>query len=280
MPQNQDQLPIALSVAGSDPSGGAGIQADLKTFTIIGVYSGAIPTTLTSQNTRGVSTCFPLPPHFIRQQLNDVLSDLNVTHIKIGMTGSREIVEIIGEILEDFSGMVVYDPVLKSSTGQALFSGNDSHLLAPIIKHSTVLTPNLHELEQLSGRKLDDSDTALAAGKELLHRFYKLKAICLKGGHINEQGKIVTDYLIEKKGKAAEHYTVSTIRHPRISTRNSHGTGCSFASAFTAFHLLTGDIPKAFGKTAQFMGELLEKSTPYSIGHGTGPLMHHLWKKN
>lgn len=280
MRNTSPQLPVVLSLAGSDPSGGAGIQADLKTFTAIGVYGGAVITALTCQNTLGVSSCLPLPADFIRQQLNDVLNDLNVTYIKIGMTGSAEIVQAIGDVLDQFSGTVVYDPVLKSSSGDKLFSGDTSKSLEPILKNCSVLTPNSNELEHLTGVTLQDQESALAACKELLHRFPLLRAICLKGGHINEQGGKITDFYIEKKeANKKEFFIVSRAEHPRISTKNSHGTGCTFASAFTAFHLLTDNGQTAFAKTVQFMDDLIAQSSHFTIGHGTGPLMHHLWNK-
>ena len=283
MKSQSSYLPVILSVAGSDPSGGAGIQADLKTFAAIGVYGGAVITALTCQNTLGVSSCFPLPAKFIKQQLGDVLDDLNVTHIKIGMTGSAEIIQAIGEELQRFNGLVVYDPVLKSSSGDELFSGAAGHSLEPILTTCSILTPNRHELEQLTGRPVDDQENALAASRELLNRFANLQAICLKGGHFNEMHEKVTDFYIEKTNKEGNNtektFAVSHADHPRISTTNSHGTGCTFASAFTAFHLLSGNGQTAFHKTVQFLDTVIDHSAHFTIGHGTGPLLHHLWNK-
>jgi hydroxymethylpyrimidine/phosphomethylpyrimidine kinase len=275
----QTTRPLALSIAGSDPSGGAGIQADIKTFTVIGVYCGAAITALTSQNTLGVSSYLPLPAAFVKKQIQDVLDDLNVTHIKIGMVGNQEIAQAIGEVLSGFAGEVIYDPVIKSSDGVSLFAAGSTAVTEHIISHSTVLTPNIAELEIISGRECGDEGRALAAAQSMFALSPRLKAVCVKGGHMNVQGKNITDYLVQKtppeKGKKAPGFHISQIHHPRIFSRNTHGTGCTFASALTAYHMRTGDINKAFRYTCAFMDTLLNRSASHLIGHGTGPLLHH-----
>ncbi|MBU4260588.1 MAG: bifunctional hydroxymethylpyrimidine kinase/phosphomethylpyrimidine kinase [Proteobacteria bacterium] len=271
--------PMALSIAGSDPSGGAGIQADIKTFTVIGVYCGAAITALTSQNTLGVSSYLALPAAFVKKQIQDVLDDLNVTHIKIGMVGNQEIAQAIGEVLTGFAGEVIYDPVIKSSGGVSLFAASSMAVTEHIISHATVLTPNIAELEIITGKECDNAGRALAAAQGLLALSPRLKAVCVKGGHMNVLGKTVTDYLVQKTlpGKGAEEpgFHISSIDHPRIFSRNTHGTGCTFASALTAYHMRTDDLSKAFSYTCAFMDTLLNRSASHSMGHGTGPLLHH-----
>ncbi len=282
-PDANKTVPVALSIAGSDPSGGAGIQADIKTFTVIGVYAGAVITALTAQNTLGVTSFLPLPPSFVRSQIEAVLADLNVTHIKIGMVGDGDLAAMLGEILQEFTGEVVYDPVLTASSGDSLFSSeNRQSVIWPIIKVCTVLTPNTGELENLTGRQCPEPKMALDAAKLLFKSSDRLQAVCLKGGHMLEQEKQITDYLIEKikdPGTGQERLHISKALHPRYFTPNSHGTGCTFAAAYTAFLLQKKDHRKAFYNTVNFINELLQKSSLYHIGHGRGPLLHHLFDK-
>ncbi len=281
--QQINNLPVALSIAGSDPSGGAGIQADIKTFSVIGVYCAAVITALTAQNTTGVSSYLPVPAEFVSRQIRAVLDDLNVTHIKIGMVANREIAQAIGETLATFSGEVIYDPVIKSSGGVSLFSAASTAVSECIISHTTVLTPNIAELEILSGGDCPDQMKALAAAKDLFRLAPRLKAVCVKGGHMNTQDTIISDFLVQKdqENESASHsdFHIDRIDHPRILSNNTHGTGCTFASALTAFHMLTGNLTEAFKQTCLFMDLLLSKSTTYSIGKGTGPLLHHCFTK-
>jgi len=193
------QTPIAFTIAGSDPSGGAGIQADLKTFSTIGVYGAAAITSLTFQNTQGVTGCFTPSPDVVRQQIESVLQDLNVTHIKIGMTGSGEIADTIAETLFDFQGEIIYDPVRISSSGADLMPGNNSTASwKNLISRATVLTPNRSELELLAGCQLHSAEDGLATAKKILSYFPRLRILCLTGGHFEEKEGI-TDYMIYRK---------------------------------------------------------------------------------
>lgn len=277
--RRQDLLPAALAVAGSDPSGGAGIQADIKTFTVIGVYCGAAVTALTSQNTMGVSSYLPLPAAFVQKQVQEVLDDLNVTHIKIGMVGNGEIAEALGEVLSAFTGEVIYDPVIKSSGGASLFGPGSRAITEHLLSRTTFLTPNLAELEILTGRECTDTGTALAAVDGLFALAPRLKAVCLKGGHMDQQNRTVTDYLVrpaaEGLGEKEAAGRIFPVHHPRVFTRNTHGTGCTFASAFTAYLMQTGDVRQAFSSACAFVDILLRKSAAQLVGHGAGPLLHH-----
>ncbi len=278
--QTLSPLPVALTIAGSDPSGGAGIQADIKTFTVIGVYCGAVITALTCQNTMGVSSTLSQPPDFVRQQVEEVLADLCVTHIKIGMLGDEDITRALGPVLAGFKGEIIYDPVLRSTSGSSLYSAENLELVrTQMIENCTVLTPNMSELEVLTGKQYCGVDEALVGAAKLLSASGSLQAVCLKGGHIESEKELITDFLLEKKESASNReITVHKAKHQRIQTRNSHGTGCTFASAFTAFHMLTGDRKTAFDKTVYFMDALITKSSPYRIGGGKGPLLHHMWR--
>jgi len=275
------QLKIALAIAGSDPSGGAGIQADLKTFTILGVYSGAVITCNTVQNTTGVESYHPVSPDLVKKQIVSVLKDINVSHIKIGMVGSVEIGAAICAALENFMGEVIWDPVLRASSGQLLTdAAGAADILETLAARVTVLTPNLPELAALTQKNITGPEEMTDAALHLLHRFENMRTILVKGGHQEREDNSVTDYLVRRRKEAGltspTAYDLLSETHPRIQTHNDHGTGCTFASAFTAFHLLTGSERTAFKKTSVFMQELLQLSAPYRIGRGRGPLLHHL----
>jgi hydroxymethylpyrimidine/phosphomethylpyrimidine kinase len=267
---------IALTIAGSDPSGGAGIQADLKTFTSVGVYGGAIICCLTAQNPRGVFATHPVEPALVKSQIDHVLSDLNVTHIKIGMLGSPAVAESICNALIDYTGEIIYDPVLISSSGHELIepAGYEAIrcLLLPLC---TVLTPNVPELSILSEEKCSSKNSLHNAAVKLLQQYERLRSVIITGGHFEPAKNMITDFMIKSLGKnlQAENEEIS---HPRIASNNTHGTGCTFSAAFTAYHSLTGDDSEAFRKSTRYMDNLIRKSVSANIGHGTGPLMHHL----
>ena len=267
---------VVLTIAGSDPSGGAGIQADLKTFTILGVYGGAVISCLTAQNTQGVFAILPVEPIMVEKQIGHVLSDLNVTHIKIGMLGSAAVVESISETLKGYTGEIVYDPVLISSSGQKLIDPKGHNgIRSQLLPLCTVLTPNVPELSVLAELSCSTKDTLQKAAEKLFDHNEKLRSIIITGGHFEPDKSIITDFMLKKSGSANQLHC-EEISHPRIASNNTHGTGCTFSAAFTAYHLLTGDDSEAFRKAATYMDKLIRNSVSARIGHGNGPLMHHL----
>ncbi|MCF6289543.1 MAG: bifunctional hydroxymethylpyrimidine kinase/phosphomethylpyrimidine kinase [Desulfobacterales bacterium] len=265
---------MALSIAGSDPSGGAGIQADLKTFCMVGVYGGAVITCLTAQNTRGVASYRPVDPELVGQQIKLVLQDLPVSHIKIGMVGTGEIAIHIGAALENFSGEIVCDPVLAATSGLSLLKESARAAYRDqILARATVLIPNLEELSLLAERSCANPAGEIAAGRILFDRFPRLRSIVIKGGHRPDDDPIIDRLLVRRPGGAVE---ITARSHPRVRSRNTHGTGCTMAAAFTAHHLLENDDSIAFDKSVHFMDHLLTVSEPSRLGHGIGPLLHHL----
>jgi hydroxymethylpyrimidine/phosphomethylpyrimidine kinase len=264
-----------LTIAGSDPTGGAGIQADLKTMTAIGVYGAAAITCITVQNSRGVSESVPLDPGLVFRQAQAVLADHHVTHIKIGMIGTIEIATALGELLTGYQGEVIYDPVLASTTGQSLLScENFTGLHSQLISKVTVLTPNGDELAQLCQQSIATPEEAVRCATLLLARHEHLRAVIIKGGHLEPDSADIRDYLVLKNGE------VIVAKRPRISSANLHGTGCTYASAFAAYHCLEPEYQKAFFLTSAFMDTIIAQSsttTLTTIG-GNGPLVHSLWK--
>ena len=276
MPVTQVPPQVAITIAGSDPSGGAGIQADIKTFTAIGVYCGAVISSLTVQNTFGVIGLQPVEPAFVKDQIACVLGDLDVSHIKIGMLGSAAVARSVCDALADFSGEIICDPVLVSSSGQQLIDAEGFDAVRiQVLELCTVLTPNIPELSLLTEKNCPDKDALHAAAEALLHQYGKLRSVIITGGHFKPEEKTITDYLFTASGSSRQ---ISSIKksHPRIKSSNTHGTGCTFSAAFTAYHLMTGDDTEAFYKATGYMDTLIQKSAPVRIGHGTGPLSHHL----
>lgn len=262
-------MPTVLTIAGSDPSGGAGIQADLKTFTAAGVYGAAVITALTAQNTRLVSGVMAVPEDFVKQQLDAVLSDIRVDIIKLGMIPNSAVCETIVPYLSDYT--VVCDPVMISTSGCNLIDDPAvAALVEYIIPRSDFLTPNHDELQTLCGRPVID---VKSAGRDLLARFDRLTGVVLKGGHIDTESRHVIDILMLKEGSRIREIIET---RPRYFTKNTHGTGCTFASAFAAF--LAKKLPPAaaFSKAVDFTNHLIDISRNSAVGGGNGPLLHHL----
>jgi hydroxymethylpyrimidine/phosphomethylpyrimidine kinase len=275
-------IEACLTIAGSDPSGGAGIQADLKTFTVLKVYGCAVITCLTAQNSKGVQAYQSVGHDFLRQQIRLVLEDLPIRHIKIGMVGTKEAAETIGEALSLFQGQIIYDPVLQASDGSSLIiPGTLEQLRAHVLSRATVITPNLPELQILTDAPCPDEQKALDQACRLFAIFPKLEAIALTGGHFPAESDEITDFLILRPVRGAKRETeIHKALHKRVKTRNTHGTGCTFSSAFTAYLLKEENHKKAFFKTVNFMDQLLRESALYDLGKGHGGLAHHLFKDN
>ena len=262
-------IPTVLTIAGSDPSGGAGIQADLKSFTAAGVYGASVITALTAQNTRTVSGVMPVPADFVKQQMDAVFDDIRIDIIKLGMLPNADICKAIVPYLKGC--LVVCDPVMISTSGCSLIDDPAVEALVEyIIPQSDYLTPNYDELKTLHGKAFKDITTA---GRDLLERFERLCGIVLKGGHIDTDKSTVTDIFLLKDG----HRFLELVEcNPRYHTKNTHGTGCTFASAFAAYLAQKSDPADAFLKAVAFTSHLIDLSKDIHIGHGNGPLLHHL----
>ncbi|MFW6012041.1 MAG: bifunctional hydroxymethylpyrimidine kinase/phosphomethylpyrimidine kinase, partial [Desulfosalsimonas sp.] len=270
MNPHKQNIPAVLSIAGSDPSGGAGIQADLKTFMAAGVYGAAVITALTAQNTIGVQGSMAMPGDFVEQQLTSVLSDIPINAIKLGMLPNSEICE---KIAGHLSGRpVVCDPVMVSTSGHRLIDyAAIEALFTKILPVSDYITPNRAELEILYGSVPPE---AKQAGRELLERFPSLKGVLIKGGHGPKTSGKTTDTFVFRQ----EDKVISTSEtHPHIDTRNTHGTGCTFSSAFASYIAKKHTPAQAFEKAVQLTAGLIELSADHGIGDGHGPLLHHIF---
>ncbi len=261
-----------LSIAGSDPSGGAGIQADLKTFTSLGVYGGAVITSLTVQNSTGVKKIVCLDPDFVKAQLIAVFEDIDISFIKIGMLGNSSIAKAVGESVKN--RFLICDPVFFSKAGMSLLENDSLEIFENYIaSESTVLTPNYNELMILSGSGEDDP---VKAGEAVLNKFGKLKALVLKGGHININSSSSVDILLLKDGLSVSRHDFS---HPRIKTDNTHGTGCTFSSALTAYLAMGKSITQSVQLASNYVHKLIKLASGIKLGKGNGPLPHFMLNK-
>ncbi len=256
-------IPKVLSIAGSDPSGGAGVQADVKTFSALGVYGMGVITALTAQNTRGVFGVQVVDPAFVRAQLDAVFDDIAVHGVKIGMIGDVGVAHVIADVLEEYRPPnIVFDPVMVASSGDSLIAGDVMDVLkGRLIPLVDVLTPNIPEAEKLSRRAVLDMECAARGLLSLGAR-----AVLLKGGHL--KGAQSVDVL-------ATSDSLERFSAPRVLTANSHGTGCALSSAVAAFLARGFALDEACGGAKAFLSAALQASGELGVGHGHGPV-HHL----
>lgn len=253
-----------LAIGGSDSSGGAGIQADIKTGAALGVDVSTAITAITARNSLGVHAIEPVPPEILRAQLVSVCSDLQPNAVKLGMLYDVERLRIVAEVIESYQlENIVCDPVLASTSGTTLLDGEGREYLDSMLPSFTLFTPNAVETATLTGLEIHDSADLLKAGRVLVER--GAKAVLLKGGHLS--GNDATDLLIQKDSSDPVFFP-----RLRIDTRNDHGTGCVLASAI-ACGLATGvKLSQAVAAGCEFVYSALQQSTHLSNGSGRGSL--------
>jgi hydroxymethylpyrimidine/phosphomethylpyrimidine kinase len=259
---------IALTIAGSDSSGGAGIEADLKTFSALGVYGAAVVTALTAQNTKGVFAIHQVPADFIAAQIDAVFSDLAVAAVKIGMLGDAPAIEAVGAgLIRHDARDVVLDPVMVASTGADLLRADAMEALRILVGRVRVVTPNLFEAAALLDAPMArDEGEMRAQGQKLLA--LGAGAVLIKGGHAG--GLESVDLLVEAD-------RCSRFAAPRLPTKNTHGTGCTLASAIAAGLANGLALEAAVGEAKAYVSAALAAADRLAIGSGRGPL-HHFYK--
>jgi hydroxymethylpyrimidine/phosphomethylpyrimidine kinase len=259
-------IPNLLSIAGSDPSAGAGIQADLKTFAALGCYGLCAITALTVQNTQGVFDVSVLPAAFVAAQIDALFADSTIRAVKIGMLGSAEIAETVADRLARYKPpFVVLDPVLASSGGKALATASLAKtIVARLAPHVTLITPNLIEAAELAGMELPRTPDAMKMIAKALHQS-GFAAVLVKGGH--SEGASADDILFD----GTDYQTFSL---PRLATRNTHGTGCTLSSAIAA-NLARGQrLAESIAAAKHYLQAALQAADGLSVGKGAGPLDH------
>lgn len=266
--------PVVLSIAGSDPSGGAGIQADLKTFGALGAYGCAALTALTAQSTQGVTGVHLVPAAFVREQVETLVADVQLDAVKIGMLASAEIVQTVGSLIGDaIRCAVVLDPVMVSTSGSRLLDDDAVEAMRRLVHLADVITPNLGEAAVLLGTSpavdVEEMHTQAIALREQLGA----SSVLLKGGH--GTGSESVDVWADLTGTAE-------FSAPRIDTQNTHGTGCSLSSAIAALRPVREDWTSAIRDAKDWLTGALASPQQLDIGSGHGPInhFHNLWPPN
>ena len=269
----QSPPPIVLSIAGSDPSGGAGIQADLKTFSALGAYGACVLTALTAQNTTGVYGVHEVPAPFVADQLRVVADDLRIDAVKIGMLADASIVRAVADFLtEREPPVVVLDPVMVATSGDPLLRADAVRAVIDLVPRASMITPNVPEAAVLLGTELADSVDAMAdQAMELMRR--GAQRVLLKGGHLNTPGEVV-DVLAGRSG-------IDLLRSVRIPTENTHGTGCSLSSAIAALRPQRSSWCAAVMEARAWLSEAIAAADELQVGHGHGPVHHfaRIWSR-
>lgn len=261
----------ALSIAGSDPSGGAGLQADLKTFSALGCYGMTAVVAVVDENTVGVTGVHPVPVPFVCGQIRSCLDDIGADAIKIGMLHSSELIIAVHDTLAEYDiRNIVLDPVMVATSGDSLLESDAVSTLRDVLIPSVrVITPNIPEAEILLGCRIEYQDQLPDAARALSQN--RCVSVLLKAGHLCDDE--VADVFYN-----AEEDKVSVLRSRRLSTHNTHGTGCTLSSAFAAFLARGADLDSAAIEAKNYISAAIEAGALYGIGHGHGPVHHfHKW---
>ncbi|MBU2411174.1 MAG: bifunctional hydroxymethylpyrimidine kinase/phosphomethylpyrimidine kinase [Gammaproteobacteria bacterium] len=255
-----------LTIAGSDSGGGAGIQADLKTFAALGCYGMSAITALTAQNTLGVSGIHGVPAAFLRDQISAVIEDIGVDAVKLGMLHAPEVVEVVAWAIDLYAlDKVVLDPVMVATSGDRLIAADTVQVMVrELFPRALVITPNLDEAALLVGHPIESAGALDGAADELLA--LGARAVLLKGGHL--PGDEVVDLLAVRDGERIR------LASERIASRNLHGTGCTLSSAIAAHLALGCELPAAVARARAFVVAAMEAGARVKIGAGHGPLNH------
>ncbi len=266
------KTPIAVTIAGSDSSGGAGIQADLKTFSALGVYGASVITALTAQNTRGVSAIHIPPAEFVYEQIKAVFTDQNVGAVKIGMLASEEVILAVARGLDEFfAGPIILDPVMVATSGDRLLKLEaEAALISELIPHATLLTPNLAEAACLLNTGVAENEQQIVEQLERLAQSGP-HAVLLKGGHT--EGKQAVDYFQSGDGQR-QRFSAE-----RVDTLNTHGTGCTLSSAICAGLVKGYSLKAAITEAKAYLTHALSAADELTIGEGHGPVhhFHNMW---
>ena len=269
--RTQERIPNVLTIAGIDPSGGAGLLADVKAMSALGAYAAGVPTALTAQNTRGVTGVLGIPADFVREELEAVFSDLRVDAVKIGMLNDAGVIEAVAAALERWRPRwIVLDPVMVAKSGDALLRPEAlGAMKARLLPLAHVATPNLPEAAALLG---DSRPAADRAGMEetgaRLQSLFGTPWVLVKGGHLG--GAVSPDCLVSPGAETR------WFEAPRTETKNTHGTGCTLSSAIAALLARTGDVPEAVRLAKGYLTGAVANADLLDAGSGHGPT-HHFW---
>ncbi|MES2997730.1 MAG: bifunctional hydroxymethylpyrimidine kinase/phosphomethylpyrimidine kinase [Pseudomonadota bacterium] len=268
---NNHKLHTVLSIAGTDPSGGAGIQADIKTLSATGSYAASVITVLVAQNTQGVQAIQEIPLTFIQQQIDAVFTDLSIAAVKLGMLYQEDIIRLITDNIKKYHPpFIVLDPVMTAQSGDCLLKANAVTALTDLFPFVTLITPNIPEAEILLNQKIRDQEQMKSAAIQLA-KTYKV-SVLLKGGHLDSDDS--PDILYDNaKGK------IYRFDSPRIDTLHTHGTGCTLSSAIASYLAQDYDLHQAIHKAKAYLYQAIDAGKDLNIGKGKGPVNHFYYFK-
>lgn len=260
-----------LTIAGSDPSGGAGLQADLKTFSALGCYGMSAVVAVVDENTVGVTGVHPVPVNFVVGQIHSCLNDIGADAIKIGMLHSSELIQAVSRTLKEYDiDNIVLDPVMVATSGDPLLQPEAVATLRDVlVPQARVITPNIPEAEILLGRPVQSQDELPEAARALSQG--RRVSVLLKAGHLTDDRLVDIFY-------NAEDDTITPLESRRVHTANTHGTGCTLSSAFAASLAAGLPLTEAARRAKDYINDAIVAGAAYSIGHGHGPVHHfHRW---
>jgi len=273
---------VALTIAGSDPCAGAGLQADLKTFSALGVYGCSVVTAITAQNTIGVEQVWAVPVGSVAVQLQTLLKDVFVSAIKFGMLNNAQVIQEISDVLEGYPDIpVVCDPVILSSSGKKLLSDEGLAALKAFLKKQSkrkiVLTPNIHESAMLLGQEAATNEEQMIAQAEQLLTL-GCTAVVLTGGHLDGKGELstnksrqISDVLVYRENNIQ---SCEVFRAEKVKTKNTHGTGCTFSAAIASGLAKNMSLPDSVAMAKEYITHAITHADDLMIGSGAGPLQH------
>lgn len=260
------RYPVALTIAGSDSGGGAGIQADIKTFSALGVYGASVITSVTAQNTQGVRGIQAIYPEILKGQLDAIFEDITIDAVKIGMLHNKAAAEIVVSTIDTYSPTyIILDPVMISTSGNKLLQDDAIYIIVrELFKRATLVTPNIDEAEFLSGMKIrSENEMEQAAGKLLT---LGCRAVLMKGGHLKGDQMIDILYVADMAPLRLSAETIDTV--------NGHGTGCTLSSAIAAYLALGKNLPEAVKSAKDYITRAIHTGKDVRTGRGHGPLNH------
>lgn len=256
-----------MTIAGSDPSGGAGVQADIKTISACGCFATSAIVAVVDENTVGVTGVFPIPADFVVGQIHSILDDIGTDAVKIGMLHSSELIHAVRNVLDEYPAVrdIVLDPVMVATSGDPLLQADAVATLRDVlIPRARVITPNIPEAELLLGRKISSQEELPLAARELASLG---ASVLLKAGHLTDDE--LTDIFCN-----AETGEILELRSRRVATPNTHGTGCTLSSAFASYLALGHSLDDAARLAKDYIASAIAAGASYTIGHGHGPVHH------
>lgn len=284
-----------MTIAGSDPSGGAGVQADIKTISALGCYATSAITAVVDENTVGVTAVHPVPVNFVMGQIRSILSDVGTDSVKIGMLYSAELIRGVRDTLDEYRDIrdVVLDPVMVATSNDPLLEADAVESLRDVlIPRAAVITPNIPEAEILLGRKITSKDDMPDAARELArlgasvylkagHIALDINDATLNGGETLEDPETGSPLILTDIFYNVSTGKMSRLSAPMVKTRNTHGTGCTLSSAVASFLAHGHSVDEAARLGKEYISAAIAAGAPYTIGHGHGPVhhFHSLWKQ-